>query len=295
MSSAGRPGQRQEKDPAWSWARFGPARRGPGRGEADREEVEPGEQLLQAEGVAGGDVERHRVRRPPGWRRRWRARPPTHPGSSAPHGWRGSAASRGRRRGSRRPSGPTCRRWRATGAASPCAGRPAPRTSPRSWCSVRRSARRAPDWSAFRKKFRSPRDRLGPEWDAALGPGRRAAMRGRGGARGEIQRSGDDDGGTQHQHPWPQAQRPARPGLENVHGLRSLKTSPTRRLQRTGPVAASGVSRDGTSEPAMRRKQPLFQLRARPETGRARDRNVTTPLAPAQEGPGPIEAPLTLR
>ena len=50
----------------------------------------------------------------------------------------------------------------------------------------------------------------------------------------------DDDGRADEQHPRAQAQRPARPGLQNVHGLRSLKTSPSLRtidsIQRMGRI-----------------------------------------------------------
>ncbi len=67
----------------------------------------------------------------------------------------------------------------------------------------------------------------------------------------ERDRHGRDDNRRAHkQHPGTQAQRPACPGFENVHGLRSLKTSPTSQTQLapTSVRAGSLTNASGATE-----------------------------------------------
>ena len=76
------------------------------------------------------------------------------------------------------------------------------------------------------------------------GARRRARVRRRRPADGEHDRHGRDDNRRAHQqHPGTQAQRPACPGFENVHGLRSLKTSPHSQTQ-SAPASVWAGSRD---------------------------------------------------
>ena len=139
VSSVGRPGQRHEKVPGLVLGQVGPARGGAAGGEADREVVELGQELLQPEGVAGGHAEGDGVRGGQGGAVR-RAQAVRAAGDGHHHlggGDEGGVEGVGQRGGVRLH--PFAGDVGGERRAPPAAARPARRTSARWWCSAPRS------------------------------------------------------------------------------------------------------------------------------------------------------------